>query len=1397
MFDTIESVFDVSKTNIDSQIIQPFSDAKTIIELYNESIKDNTLTQEHWKDILSLCDDSTASYLTNIKGTTASFNGYTVSLNGSISGFKKVSHAIKRYNSLNSASTEEQQAFIKAISLSNPKLASYLTNLNGANAGLKSYGVSLVASKIKTIGLTVATTALNAAVTMGISLIVSGLISAISSLFHSSDELISNMEEARQKIDEAQDSLKNISTTISENKERFLELSQGVDKFSKNISLSKEDYEEYLEISSKFAEIAPELVNGYDEQGNALLKIGENASETSKKLQEVIDKQKAATEQTALDNFATISTGISNEVSDIQSSIEETKQELEKAKKQYSALTSNFVEEIDEKGYIYVDEENKKYLELIEKAFDEVGAETKKNGNYIQITSASVQQIQNAQNIYDSLVKIEREYSKASINNLEQTLQTKENDIQNSYSKINQSLQAWLNQNDRYNFLPDNYTKLIDKLVPTIDWNSLETPPINPEDYYNYITENLINPLYKIPQEDKIKVDELIGKVLSFDDGDLNIIPIAEQIKALFYKNGIEIDLTPIIGNEEEFKKKLDISIKSIATKNNTTIASAKEETLLRSFTKDFTSEQIEVWTKVNLGVTSATEAIRNFKNAWAEVNNVPISFTDSISKVQALSEGLDQLDKIYADIYNQEDFDWSSILNNESFKTAFESCGKSYDNFIKIVANSPTDINACQAAFNSLVSDYVVQSGILDNLTEENKSVFTNILKGMGVSNANEVLSQHLKVINEVTSAGYDLNDMTEAQAVAFIHEAEASDVAKQYIQNYALKKAIASNPLQTSSDLKNLEDLCNGLGVTNELLTYTIRLKDSLAAVEAGVPLEAEKNFIEEYRKKIEELSENPVSVGINFEFTGGSATNSVKEQIKKDSKDSKDAWKEAFNEELETLKHQLAMNQITEAQYYNSLNRLNQKYFANKKEYLSEYRQYEEEVYKGLRSLQDNALSSIHSLIDLRKEMIKDMKQDEIDAINKVIEKEKKKLEAINESIDARKKAIELLKDERTHDEEMADKNKVISDIQSKIDALKYDNSASAQKKRRELEEELTDAKKELADYITDYEYDKAVDALDKESDAAQKKYDKEEERLQNQIDKIEEYINNQKLLTQDALNDINGLNQSLFEKMKQWALDTKGEVYDVVDAWYEARKALELYNGVNRVPQVHDTLHKNAASQNGVTPIGNLGSKNTNKNNSNTSSGNSNNNSNSGYKAVHTIVKNDTLWVLAQKYYGDGTKWTKIQQANGNINPNNLPIGKKLYIPYKKGTKKVPENQLALTDELGEELILHANEKGTLRNLTKGSSVIPADITENLMSWGNFNPDMFIKNLTPTLPNITSVSNSKANTPAINIGDININGNMGNLTKSDLNNFRKEIVNDVYDNIQKNRVKNGRY
>lgn len=63
-------------------------------------------------------------------------------------------------------------------------------------------------------------------------------------------------------------------------------------------------------------------------------------------------------------------------------------------------------------------------------------------------------------------------------------------------------------------------------------------------------------------------------------------------------------------------------------------------------------------------------------------------------------------------------------------------------------------------------------------------------------------------------------------------------------------------------------------------------------------------------------------------------------------------------------------------------------------------------------------------------------------------------------------------------------------------------------------------------------------------------------------------------------------------------------------------------------------------------------------------------------------------------------------------------------------YAKGTLGTKRDELAITDEswIGEEITLAAGKNGQLQYLKKGSAVMPADISANLVEWGKINPDM---------------------------------------------------------------------
>ena len=78
---------------------------------------------------------------------------------------------------------------------------------------------------------------------------------------------------------------------------------------------------------------------------------------------------------------------------------------------------------------------------------------------------------------------------------------------------------------------------------------------------------------------------------------------------------------------------------------------------------------------------------------------------------------------------------------------------------------------------------------------------------------------------------------------------------------------------------------------------------------------------------------------------------------------------------------------------------------------------------------------------------------------------------------------------------------------------------------------------------------------------------------------------------------------------------------------------------------------------------INEISSGNTQNTNRptDNNNNNNSNNNNNTNNAQK-THKVVKGDSLWAIAQKYYGDGSQYTKIKEANkdkySSLNNNNI-------------------------------------------------------------------------------------------------------------------------------------------
>lgn len=258
---------------------------------------------------------------------------------------------------------------------------------------------------------------------------------------------------------------------------------------------------------------------------------------------------------------------------------------------------------------------------------------------------------------------------------------------------------------------------------------------------------------------------------------------------------------------------------------------------------------------------------------------------------------------------------------------------------------------------------------------------------------------------------------------------------------------------------------------------------------------------------------------------------------------SKSSKDELKEAFEAEYDLLKHNLEMEYITEEDYYNGVQDLNEKYFAGKEEYLDEYRKYEEEVYKGLKSYYKSYCDDMMDYYDKKLDASKMSYKEYCDSVSKML--------------------ADMHNSGKISDKDWYDYTKTM--LEKQKDA--YDRALSAITRRLQKEIDAWQAKIDALNDQNDVLNDQK-DNYDKILSAVSNVYDKEIDRLNEQKDLLQDQI--------DALNDKNdaldlqyrkeqalyALQKAQQQRTRKLYVEGKGYIYDTDnEAIRDAQKDLD--------------------------------------------------------------------------------------------------------------------------------------------------------------------------------------------------------------------------------------------
>ncbi len=89
-------------------------------------------------------------------------------------------------------------------------------------------------------------------------------------LHKSNEELIQDADDLKSAYSTASEEISSNLSTLSGLEDEYTRLSAGVDDYGNNVSLAADDYDRYKEIVSTIVGISPELISGYDAEGNAI-----------------------------------------------------------------------------------------------------------------------------------------------------------------------------------------------------------------------------------------------------------------------------------------------------------------------------------------------------------------------------------------------------------------------------------------------------------------------------------------------------------------------------------------------------------------------------------------------------------------------------------------------------------------------------------------------------------------------------------------------------------------------------------------------------------------------------------------------------------------------------------------------------------------------------------------------------------------------------------------------------------------------------------------------------------------------------------------------------------------------------------------------------------------------
>ena len=300
------------------------------------------------------------------------------------------------------------------------------------------------------------------------------------------EEIVQSLESAVGKCNEIANELRQLKESADDVIPRFAELSEGVDNFGNNISLTDEEYKEFLDLNNKIAEMFPEINIGFDENGNAMLALAGSAEYLIERLNELTKAEMDAANQEIADKMPGLLDDLEEYDDDIDEDIKDLESKINYLRGGYYSFTydgSNYQRKEKER------QDTKSLLDSFGINYTEDSDISLNADGSMNLTIKEIKFDPNSPEVQNAIAVYENQ-----INNLL-------DDASNRWKSLNSVVAAWMKTDWDFSQLEYDLQNVALMLSSNLDFSELGLT--TEEDVQNHIREKILTPLNNASPEVK------------------------------------------------------------------------------------------------------------------------------------------------------------------------------------------------------------------------------------------------------------------------------------------------------------------------------------------------------------------------------------------------------------------------------------------------------------------------------------------------------------------------------------------------------------------------------------------------------------------------------------------------------------------------------------------------------------------------------------------------------------------------------------------------------------------------------------------------------------------------------------------------------------------------------